>query len=570
MSSTSDSEPPTETLDSPKGRAPRLRLLAIWDDEHLSFPLPESGTLTVGRAEGVEVQIPDPAMSRHHVKFHLEERVQVEDLSSANGTIVRGRALSPGETVEVSPGDMIELGRTMLFIQRTSPRARPVQIYAHDYFEARVDYECASTGRGSVGFAVVRSQGSGSTAKLLEERLAASLRLGDVLASYGPSEHEMLWVGCTLKTAERRATALQTSLRGASASASVGVAFCPRDGRTAAALLARANAAVRGVAWGETAAPMVFQNGPMENLGRQVEAVAKTNMSVLITGETGVGKGLLAAELHRKSPRASGPFVAINCAELTESLVDAELFGHEKAIFTGAVKKKIGLIESADGGTLLLDEIGEMSPATQAKMLRVLEDGQVRPVGALRPRHVDVRVVACTNRDLEDEMERGTFRTDLYYRLAQFELFVPPLRERPEEIEGLAQRFAAEAPSAKALGSVPVLSPEARVALRNRAWSGNVRELRNAIERAVLLCGDGVIRPEHLPVERVQKTIYAQPSQGLVTPLPPASERQRILNALAENGGNQKRAAQQLGISLRTLVNRLAKFDVPRPRKKRT
>ena len=601
MSSTAD--PETEPLPSrPLGGAgggppvgpgsPRLRILALWDDEHLTYPLPESGTVTVGRAqEGVDLRIGDGTISRQHVRFHVGETLYVEDLGSANGTRVRGRRLEPGETVEVKPGDMIELGRTILLVQRAPPAARPVQIYAHDYFEARVDDECSRPQRAGAGFAIVRVHDAGSSARAVEQRLAASVRPGDVLANYGPSEHELLWVDCSPEVAEQRRAALLASLQTISPQAAVGLALSPRDGRSSAVLLERANAAVRGGVRSGATVEVAFGEGPMDNLRRIVERIAAGSINVLITGETGVGKGVLAEELHRRSPRSKGPFVAINCAELTESLLEAELFGHERGIFTDAVKEKPGLIETADGGTLLLDEIGEMLPSTQAKMLRVLEDREVRRVGALRPRPVDLRLVTCTNRDLEADVARGAFRADLYFRLAGIPLVVPPLRERVGEIEELARGFVAQAVHArdKDATTVPVLSPEALEELRSDPWPGNVRELRNVIERAVLLCTDGVIRPEHLRVGR-QRTIVFAP-----VPLPPTAglpgtgvggaggaepggggsagagdvdpERRRIKEALDACGGNQRRAAELLGWSLRTLVNRLDRYGFPRPKK---
>jgi len=519
------------------------------------------------------VRLGDQAISRQHFKFHVGELLRVEDLGSANGTRVRGRLLKSGETVEVNPGDSIEVGRTLLVIQRVAGPA-PFRIYAHDYFEARVDDECARAERGDVTFAVLRVHDGGAARTLIHQRLVAAVRPGDVVAAYGPDEHELLLVDCDARVAERRSAALLASLQQTSASAAVGLACSPRDGRTSASLLARANAALRGLRFNDVTASGEISSGTMDSLRRIVARIAGSSISVLITGETGVGKGVLAQELHRKSPRASRPLVALNCAELPESLLEAELFGYEKGAFTGADQAKAGLIETADGGTLVLDEVGDLSLGTQAKLLRVLEDHEVRRVGSLRPRHVDLRVVACTNRDLEADSERGTFRRDLYFRLAGIALVVPPLRERTGEIEGLARAFlvrANAAPQAKNL----TLTSEALGALWRYSWPGNVRELRNVMERAALLSEDGVIRPEHVPVDRLRTTVYpksttavtaaglrAAPRKGVES-----EQQRRILDALAECGGNQSRAAKRLGISRRTLVNRLRDLGLPRPRK---
>jgi two-component system, NtrC family, response regulator AtoC len=549
-------------------------VLALWDDEHLTFPLPDQGSVTVGRTDGVDVRLGDQAISRQHIRFHVGELLRVEDLSSANGTRVRGRLLKSGETVEVNPGDSIELGRTLLVIQRAPPSRRPLRIYANDYFEARIDDECARAERGGVGFAVVRTHDGGAPRALVLQRLAAAVRPGDVVASYGPAEHELLLVDCDPRAAEQRSAALLAALQQLSPSASVGVAHSPRDGRTSASLLECANHAVRGVAFKREATSAAFPEGTMNSLRRIVERIAGSSISVLITGETGVGKGVLAKDLHRKSPRASGAFVALNCAELPETLLEAELFGYEKGAFTGADRAKAGLIETADGGTLLLDEVGDLPLATQAKLLRVLEDREVRRIGSVRSRHVDLRVIACTNSDLEAQCQGGAFRRDLYFRLAGIPLAVPPLRERPDEIEGLARAFLEQAAKAALYSSQPVLTPEALVALRHYPWPGNVRELRNVMERAVLLSQDGIIRPEHLPVERLRTTVYPRTAAAASSPSDPsagkqgdAAARQRLADALAECGGNQSRAAKLLGVSRRTLVTWLKDSGLPRPRK---
>jgi two-component system, NtrC family, response regulator AtoC len=556
-------EPETEPLKDGNGPSRGLLILALWDEETLAFPLPDAGTVTVGRAEDVELRVGDPSISRRHVRFHVGPRLLVEDLRSANGTSVRGRTLTPGESVEVKVGDVVELGRTMLVVQRGPPRARPVQVYSPEYFEARVDEECRRPPRRGGGFALVRTRDAGAPGRLFEERLLASVRPGDVLAQYGPSEYGLLWVNCAPTAAEKRAAALKASLQQLSPTAWVGLACSPRDGRTAAALLERANLGARAPGPVETPVPVGFRDRTMSNLGPLLERVAASSMSVLITGETGVGKGQLAAELHRKSRRAAGPYVAINCAALPDSVREGELFGYARGAYTGADKDKAGLIETADGGTLVLDEVGELSLPAQASLLKFLDDFQVRRLGSLKGTKVDVRLITCTNRDLEAEVELGTFREDLFFRLRKIPLFVPPLRERTAEIEELARAFLAEAGANEGL-SVPVLSPEALLALRNNPWPGNVRELRSAMEYALLRCTDGVLRPEHLPPPSLRTTVYAPAGEDAA-----GAERKRILEALAQCGGNQRRAAELLGYSLRTLVNRLKELRIPRPRPKK-
>ena len=318
----------------------------------------------------------------------------------------------------------------------------------------------------------------------------------------------------------------------------------------------------------------------MERLREVVDRVAQSRINVLISGETGVGKGVLAAELHRRSARP-GAFIALNCAELQETLLESELFGHERGSFTGASVAKAGLIETAEGGTLFLDEIGEMSLATQAKLLRVLEDRSVRRVGSLQPRPVDVRVLAASNRDLAAESVRGGFRRDLFFRLDGISLLIPPLRERLDELEPLARKFLAESSEAHGREEPPVLSAEAMDALRLHTWPGNIRELRNVLERAVVLCQGDVVTREHIamsaPEENHKVVSLAAHGRPAAEPKGPASfaldekaveERRRIEEALEICAGNQSRAAKVLGISRATLVGRLTLYGFPRPRKR--
>lgn len=305
-----------------------------------------------------------------------------------------------------------------------------------------------------------------------------------------------------------------------------------------------------------------------KEIDRLLPLIARGNISVLVTGETGAGKEITANAIHRLSPRRDGPLVTIHCAALPESLLEAELFGYEKGAFTGASTSKPGLLESAHGGTAFLDEITEIPLSTQAKLLRVVETRSVTRLGAVRARTVDVRFVAATNRDIEAVVAAGTFRDDLYYRLAGFTLHVPSLRSRIGEVARLAQQFVREA-SVALSRPPPRISKEALARLEQYPWPGNVRELRNAIDSAVLLCESETIAARHLPPRVVSNerprtsSMRARSLHQEVEEL----ERARILEALERAGGNQSRAARDLGISRRLLVERLDAYGAPRPRK---
>jgi two-component system, NtrC family, response regulator AtoC len=328
-----------------------------------------------------------------------------------------------------------------------------------------------------------------------------------------------------------------------------------------------------------------------------VAATAATSLiNVLILGETGAGKDLLAETIHACSGRLGGPLVSLNCAEFAESLLETELFGHEKGAFTGALHAKPGLLESASGGTVFLDEVGDMSAGVQARLLRVLETREVRRVGAVRGRTIDVRIISATNRDLAADIQRGKFRKDLYFRLNGLTLYVPPLRERKADIAPLAAHFVVAASRKLQPGREPPGLTAAAVArLEQHRWPGNVRELRTVIERALVLSRKSDIAPEHLifdpltggdvdaGVERADEQRAEQRAAPVArTPPPPPDEprtsggikdemadleQKRILDALEKFGGNQTRAARHLKLSRRTLVKRLDAYGVVRPRK---
>jgi DNA-binding NtrC family response regulator len=316
----------------------------------------------------------------------------------------------------------------------------------------------------------------------------------------------------------------------------------------------------------------VVTSPAMRAIHDQAMRVAQSTLSVLLLGETGAGKEVLALAIHRASPRANQPFVPLNCAALAESLLESELFGHEKGAFTGAIQGRPGLFEAADGGTVFLDEVGDLPKSIQVKLLRVLEDRKVMRVGSRSLREVDIRFIAATNRDLEGDIAAGTFRQDLYFRIAGLVLEVPPLRARREEIAPLAARFLDNARRSLGVSRAARISPEAMRLLEAHAWPGNVRELRNAIERAVALCTDEEVRPEHLPkaiLEAAGDTADpARPQLDALRTQMRDLERQRITDALDRCGGNQTKAAEALGISRRTLLHRLDELDLPRPRKK--
>ncbi len=305
---------------------------------------------------------------------------------------------------------------------------------------------------------------------------------------------------------------------------------------------------------------------PMQDVMRLVEQVAPSSASVLITGETGSGKEILARTLHQLSPRVDRPFVAINCSAIPESLMESEIFGHERGAFTGAAERRIGCFELADGGTLLLDEIGEMPSPTQAKLLRVLEDRKVRRLGSKVETPVDVRVLAATNKDPEQAVAHGQLRQDLYFRLNVFHIHLPALRDRKEDIPSLVEHILRDL-NAKHGRQVRGVNAEVSELFHSYTWPGNVRELRNALERAVIVCDRDLIGRSNLPVD-FGRTHAAAASElsSLRFPLGTtvdAMERELILQTLAATN-NKTRAAELLGISLKTLHNKLKEYEADR------
>jgi DNA-binding NtrC family response regulator len=449
-----------------------LELVIFSGDDVRSFALPASGTVTIGRGEGSALRIDDPSVSRNHAVLRVGDTLAVEDLGSANGTMVRSRA-NPGSS-------------------------------ASETLNVRV---------------------------LIKH--AATLSVGDSLL-----------FGTTGVVVRHKPTNEVPDLTGANPG-------------------------------------VVIREPAMRAIYEQAALAARSPLNVLVLGETGVGKEVLAHAIHAHSRRAAGPFLGFNCAALTDSLQESELFGYERGAFTGAQQARAGLFEAANGGTVFLDEVGELALGTQAKLLRVLEQRTVMRLGSTRERPIDVRFVAATNRDLEAESAAGRFRQDLFFRLNGVSLLIPPLRERPQEIDAFSQLFLAAAAREIDRELPPKLSAAAREILRRHRWPGNVRELRNAIGRAVVLCLGDTVLPEHLPPSLL-KAVEAQqaPAAPPVAPAPrvndgatlqsdvDALEKAKILDALERCGGNQTRTAQMLGISRGTLIARLDAFGITRPRKR--
>jgi DNA-binding NtrC family response regulator len=566
-----------------------LSLVVMSEEGVATIPLPSEGEVVIGRSTECDVRLEGFGVSRKHlaVRVRAGARVELVDLGSRNGTFLADRHLVANEPTSFSVGETARIGDTMLVLQATSGRPGAVRFASRASFEVRFERELRSAGKNKTTLALLRVSitseprqpaGTSSEKPSPEKWVAESLRPSDLLSAAGPRDFEAVLVDVTPELIERASQAARGALEERGFGVHTAVAVFPKDGTTREILesTVRARLAPEPAA----GAPAV-DTSELKRMVPILERVASGKINVLILGETGVGKEVLAHAIHSMSPRAPAKIVCLNCCALTDSLHESELFGHERGAFTGAVREKVGLLETANGGTVFLDEVGEMSLTLQAKFLRVLEQKEVTRVGGLQPRPIDVRIVAATNRDLEADVQAGRFRSDLFFRLNGVTVVVPPLRDRVEQIEGLALHFIALASKGSA-SPPPALSPEVLELLKAYAWPGNIRELRNLIERAVLLCTDGVIRPEHLPLEKMgpqARPAPARPTQPESTELelPDSSldglvvtkeqERARIIDALRACKGNQTKAAEMLQISRRTLVSRITEFGLPRPRK---
>lgn len=566
------------------------RLLVVHGENVAYHPLSE-GILLIGNSKDADIVIDAPSVAPRHVRLYVSDSLRVQDCGSETGTMLRDTRLAPNELWEIFPNDILDLGNDVhLVVQKYADAKKLRRLWSHGYFEALLEEECARADRSRAVFTVLHVRVIGdATPEDVQYALGISFRASDIIARYGPIDYEILLVDADMIIAERVLQRLYRNVSKYNFSVKVGMAVYPRDGRDAGSLVGKASAAAREEIVAQVASPepvVTVTKSGMEPIRRLVDRVAPSNISIILQGETGVGKEVMARLIHQQSTRADKPFVSINCGAVSETLLESELFGHERGAFTGASLAKAGILESANGGTIFLDELGEMPLNQQVKLLRVLEQREVLRVGALKARPIDVRVIAASNRNLEEEVGRERFRSDLYFRLNGVTIAIPPLRERTEEIEELALHFLANSARELNLEHVPILHPDALALFKQYDWPGNIRELRNVIERAVLLCTEGEVRLEHLPTDKMASTLLTisraapsiQPVQNeTVVPRPNSEtplhaamqelERDRIVEALERFGGNQTRAAKHLGISRGTLSTRMDTYGITRPRK---
>ncbi len=531
--------------------------------------LPLGAMIDIGRATSCDLVIDHGSVSRHHAMLQVSP-LQITDQNSRNGTRLRGQTLAPGVATSLAIGDAIQLGQATLLIHHKPLVAEETtgseRHWSSEALVRQLEIECARSARSGSPFAYARVHVHAG--ELPYEQLRATLRMTDVIAD-SRRRFQLLLPDTSAEQVTGAIARVTQLLASCGAEAAIAVARYPYDGTTAEALIARV--------WEQLDAPPAGPATAMDAARALIAQVAASDVSVLVTGETGVGKELCAEMLHRQSRRALRPFVKLNCSTITESLIESELFGHERGAFTGATASTPGLLEAGHGGTVFLDEIGELPLLAQAKLLRVLEERVVRRVGSTVGRTLDIRFVCATNRYLPDEVDAGRFRRDLYYRINGVTITIPPLSERRGEIGGLARAFAARP---RGDSSPTALSDDVLAALAQHAWPGNIRELRNTVERA-LVVGGGRVKPEHLtldagaprrssgptiPIERTSSPELPAQDPSLATAVAEV-ERRRILEALERCGGNQTRAARMLGISRNTLLTRLDAYGLPRPRK---
>ena len=581
----------TTTLE--RGTSPLTRAFAqaltvevLTSEGPLVRTLQEGASMTVGRDHPAQLVVRDPHLSREHARLSCSGgKLLVEDLGSKNGTFVCGTLV---ERAFAQPGDELLLGPVVVHVRsgESHEGAADGSLLSYERFrtQLRGELERARATARPLSVAIVCCEGSSLSVGRFTRLLLARVKPPEQASLHSPGTLALMFPELSDGDAVQRLMgclgdiAPQGSVRAA-------VASFPAQASSAEELMARAYEQARLAATSgsvetasqqsrrPTASPVLVSKA-MHAVYALVDRVAKSDAPVLVRGETGSGKELVARALHERSLRAGGPLRAINCGALPTNLLESILFGHERGAFTGADKTTVGAFEAARLGTLFLDEVGELSPSAQAALLRVLETKTLSRVGSLRSIAVDARVIAATHRNLHSMVREGTFRADLLYRLNTVVIDVPPLRERREEVAPLAEHFLAEA--RQRWGTLPTrLSDEAVLCLESHDWPGNVRELRNVVERTALVALGPGVDVDDLPAElraASEPTTLAPPADLTVSDaegsLPQRIrefEAKVIVDALERTGGNQRRAAILLQVPLRTLAYKMRTLQIRRP-----
>ncbi len=557
----------------------------------IEFDLPQMGEVVIGRSSGADVRIEHSSVSRRHALLSIagDADIRVRDLESTNGTYI-GSSRLIGERSLESLDEVIRVGDVLVQVRRVrASRMIVPKFLSGDEFDRRLDEEaerCLRYGRSlSVVALNVKFSGSNMSAN---HAVTRNLRTLDSACRRSSGRVDVVVVEAGTREGRLVAERIVEDLMARGDRACASVAAFPDDAPSPSSLMISLQLALRSAQPGEVKSvqagarvwrfgtrAVVIADPEMARLYARVERVAGSSLPVLVHGETGSGKEAVADAIHTLSARSRGPLVKLNCAAMSEHLLESELFGHMRGAFTGAATDKPGLFEAADGGTLFLDEVAEMSPALQSKLLRVVEQRTIRRLGATTETPVDCRLVAATHRDLREQVEAGAFREDLYYRLGAVVLEIPPLRRRQAEIPLLVEQFVVE--SCDDAGREPVaVSQGALSMLQHYAWPGNIRELRNAIGAAVMMCDGRELLVEHLPSQLTDAAHSAslpqEPSEPPLRPLEDevrALERRMIVRALDECSGNQTKAAELLGMPRRTFVSKLDALGIARPRKRK-
>jgi DNA-binding NtrC family response regulator len=545
----------------------------------------------VGRVPPADVVVPDESLSRQHARFtRTDDGVTLEDLGSTNGSWLGGENVT---TATLKPGDVVLLGDVSAVVQELGLGAH-LGLSGHERFVALLDAEVRRARHFGRPVAVAMVTGAHKEPlHAWHESVTASLRPVDSMALYSSSTLEILMPEMdgpgALRLIEGIATRTKQPLHAAVASFPVGgttVDVLLQACRTAL-FLTSSHHPIRmapsvGISEsvreeGLTASGLIAESEAMREVLDMARRVARGTIPVFLRGETGTGKEVVARFIHAMGPRSERPLVTVNCAAIPPQLVEGTLFGHVKGAFTGASANHAGVFEAANTGTVLLDEVGELPPAAQAALLRVLEAKTVTRVGSTKETAVDVRIIAATHRDLEAMSARGEFREDLFYRLNAVTIDIPPLRDRRADILPLVDHFLAQARGQNEGSDVEGLAPEAGLALASYDWPGNIRELRNAVERAVVIAEHSVIGLRDLP----RKVRDSHGGSADPPPVRVVSRRLRgeeegfracierleseiILEALEDCGGNQSEVARRLDIPRRTLVHKIKVLGIKR------